>query len=69
MQVILNKPIYLGGSDVGRVGHPATVDEMRGRELIKKGYASAPQAESQTPPPPPENTTTPPKATKPPAKK
>ncbi|MGP9696218.1 hypothetical protein ACT3UG_01265 [Halomonas sp. AOP27-A1-34] len=69
MQVILKKPIYLGGTDVGRVGHPATVDEMRGRELIKKGYASAPQASGETPPAPPEKTATPPKATKPTAKK
>ncbi|WP_447896043.1 hypothetical protein [Vreelandella sp. GE22] len=58
MQVILNKPLYMGGADVGRVGRPATVDEMRGRELIKKGYASAPQAEAEKPP------ATPPKATK-----
>ncbi|MBZ5489148.1 hypothetical protein HW452_16635 [Halomonas aquamarina] len=50
MQVILNKPIYMGGTDVGKPGSPATVDEMRGRELIKKGYASAPQAEGEKPP-------------------
>ncbi len=42
--VTLNKPIYHGGS-VRLAGTNIETGEQHGRTLIRKGFASAPQAE------------------------
>lgn len=51
MKITLNRPIYHGGT-VKMPGTPLETDEQHGRTLVRKGYATAPQAEKPPPEPP-----------------
>lgn len=68
MMVTLNKPIYHGGS-VQLAGTNIETGEQHGRTLIRKGFASAPQAEKSKEPAAPKKQEAPAKAEKPAAKK
>ena len=69
MEIKLLKPILLDNGKVGEVNKTKTVSEQRGRELIRKGYASAPQAEKSKEPAAVKKQETSAKAEKPAAKK
>lgn len=68
MMIQLKKPIYHNGQ-VRLTGTSIEVGEQHGRTLLRKGYATAPQAEKPPPSPPGKQSESQAKPAKAPAKK